>query len=488
MNKETITKEKVGIKPIDITKYLPEKNQVIIISYKSNPYMVNKDKTGTKRFFVDKNMNIVVPHIYDSHFPKSYPRLPKYLTPSLEEDCIHIKNNPFVVINQKRLFESRGKEFVINYKSNITYREILSLKKYYKSNFGLIEETSEQLKSIIGSVYNEDSFDIIFNHHPKKQGNITFIIIIRHDNVVITNSIEQSKHIGTLFTYLFGLKLKDGQLLIAPFMKGTRLTYSFSDIISNYTHSHMTSNAMRTFSTFCTGSENSIFYGTNGNDTVHFDGINYKFMSELDIEGLMIAIQDFIRWESLEGGPHRKMESVAIFESGILDNVHNKSKILKSDNVPTSTRKTIVDFLLAPENLEAIKPYFIIIKKGSYYRFTYNSRAIVEKFVRLLNSNEEIRILFKEYAFDPSSGAFGRINAKEEESVHELVEKRKRDLLPSYINGKTLPAIVKEDEKEKEIIDNILLSIHPSEYMKIADSITKVLNDELIREEREKIQ
>jgi len=477
---QTIIEEIQETKMINLQEYPLKENEVIIVSDEGRPFMVNTKRNDSKQFVISKDMKIVIPDEWKNDFPKSYIKLPSHLSKNMKRDHPYFCNEKYIVINQEELFASEGKNFIITYKSRMSYREIVPIKRYYINLFEAVRKAVEQFKAIVGSVYNEDHYDLLF--YPDHRLSLYFMIIIRHDDVTITNSIEQSRRIGTIFTYLSGIKEHGGKIILYPTMRGTRLTYSFSDIISDYTHSHLPSDSARNFSSFCLGHSNDIFSGINGNLTT-YNGATHFSASEIELEGIMLAIQDYIKWESLEGGPHRKMETVTLFGSKLGKDIYDKTRLKNEDYLKTEDKKQLVDFVITPKSLEELKSQFILVKKGKYHRFTYNPVLLTEKLIRIINENPAARKRFSNYVYDPITGSIAQLDNVGKEKFYTIVKDKESRLIPSYMNGEILCPTITMEKQEEEALLKMLFTVHPTEYIKIANAIVRLLNKEIQKNE-----
>lgn len=471
---------------ITFKNYKVRENEVIITLIGKKPYLIDNRIEGNliKQYYVDKNMRIVIPDKYNNFFPKSYPRLPSYFARYLRRDQVAPVDGRFIVINQDKFLESKGKEFIISYKKYFEYNDILAIKKYYISTFNLIKTTCERIKDIIGSVYDEDHYDILF--YDDLHGNLNFMIIVKHDNLTLTNSIEQSKFIGTLFTHFYGVVINEGRIYMNVFMTGTRSTYNYKDIMSDYVHSHLPPDSSRNFNTFCLGSGNDIFSGIRDNHR-GYNMTSYYEANELELEGIMLALQEYVKWESLEGGPHKKIESVNLLGHSI-DSFNDSSTLIRSqDYLTNQLREQLTNFLLEPQNLEELKSSFILIKKGNNYKFIYDVKSLVIKIILLTNKHTHIKKLYQGFGYDSSTNKIVQLNFNTGlETCKRSIKKREAFLLNSYINGKIIVPEINLEESEKEALNKILTCTHPSEYMKIANTIVRLLNQELLKDEYRK--
>ena len=84
---------------------------------------------------------------------------------------------------------------------------------------------------------------------------------------------------------------------------GTRATYNQAEFESLYSHSHLSSSAAKdaTWGGFCFGSESI------NNDI----GTLQEEFHSIIFEALLFELETFLSWESLEGGPYRKIENIS---------------------------------------------------------------------------------------------------------------------------------------------------------------------------------
>jgi len=481
-------KERRTQREISLIQYPLKDNEVIIVMYKKyKPSLVSRNRYVTKRFYVDKNMNIIIPFDENDEFPSFYPRLPKYLERKTGEEEIY-PDAPFIVVKEKELLESKGKKFIISYKHLLNVQDALQIKKYFIQSFEKIERAIKRIGEIVGSVHDEDHYDILFTLSGRNC--IDFTVIIKHDNITITNSIEDSKYIGTIFTYLKGAIFENPErFLINIVLRGTRLTYNYKDVISEYTHSHLPSDSSRTFCSFCLGHGNDIFAGIKETQAFPHNGGIYHEINDLEFEGLILAIEDFIKWESLEGGPHKKMETVTLYGQKLHSQSYSRSNsdMITNNYITTLQRKVLVNLLFKGENLDKLKSLFIINKRKNSYKFMVDKEKLVEKMIYLINSDAITRSRLEDrYIFDPATGSICLFEGSGREKVDNIVIQKKENLLPSYFNGKILPAVVEIEKDEENSLESLLITVHPAEYMKIANAINKLLNKEISKNEYRK--
>jgi hypothetical protein len=126
-------------------------------------------------------------------------------------------------------------------------------------------------------------------------------IIIKFDIIEISNSRGSKKILQDLYIKL-PINVYNNRIKIDN-IEGTRGKLSFFERKANYMHSHLTSlvvNRSQDFKKFCQG---------NGGLPEALAMVNAGFTSNL-FKLLLFQIDTYVRWESLEGGPHIRMSSV----------------------------------------------------------------------------------------------------------------------------------------------------------------------------------
>jgi hypothetical protein len=242
-----------------------------------------------------------------------------------------IGSNIWIIVDKKKFLRSKGKDFVIRQKHNISYDIIKSVKKKLIKNFVFQEELLNKLKEIIGGIYDEDKFEIIYFqtfHNSNK-----FYIFNVFNDLIIKNSIEIEHKIHTLITKLNGthdiLDNDKSVFNFRPRLEGIRLVYNPVDSFYSYTHSHISRGNMGHMANFCMGGNNFLS---------HMIGDS---VTDVEFEGIMISLFDHISWESLEGGPYFKMEDIGKSSSQIFI-IMNELRLRLYDK---ESLKNIFDFL-----------------------------------------------------------------------------------------------------------------------------------------------
>lgn len=133
-------------------------------------------------------------------------------------------------------------------------------------------------------------------------GSTVLSLICKFDEVVISNSQNRSETIKDFFL-IFHFK-SDGRLRMEPC--GFKQSFSHPQWESNYTHSHLPGIVDNLTQRFCLGYTTVATLVAECEESFDEDNISLLFYS----------MKDFIKWESLEGGPHSKIESIGARGSG----------------------------------------------------------------------------------------------------------------------------------------------------------------------------
>lgn len=192
-----------------------------------------------------------------------------------------------------------------------------------------MEEYFEQLKNIFINHYSEETVDYV---EIEDIVNIT----IHFPELNITNRNELSHTIKDLYVRLTFNKVT-GKLLERP--QGTKLTYSLAEYSSKYIHSHLPPYSIDSFSPFCLGATAfAEFVAVLQTERPTEDQLEY-FLYQLD---------NYLVWESLEGGPYNRISNIAV-------------KINNGRSISTLGKDYIIMLIKELENIP------INVVPGNYY-------------------------------------------------------------------------------------------------------------------------
>jgi hypothetical protein len=169
-------------------------------------------------------------------------------------------------------------------------------------NYG-IKTNAKILDSIVkSSLLPEEEYDIQVNEE-------RIHLIIHYPELVVTNSVEMKHTIKDVYIeFVFSNYLG---LLSIYF---NRSTFSDLEVKSNYKFSHVSSNSFNWSSSIC--------YGTGPiRDLIDKCTIDLRYLRQL-----FFYYREYLKWESLEGAPYHKIESIysklpeVIFEFSSMEN------------------------------------------------------------------------------------------------------------------------------------------------------------------------
>lgn len=150
--------------------------------------------------------------------------------------------------------------------------------------------TWESVKEIAEEVFGEEFVDVL----PSSGSGY---VMIRFPELTITNSYDNSHVIRELYVKV-QMKITSAGALASLTISGARGALSVKENASHYAHSHLPSEAaLGQFTTFCLGTSGFrvIFTNLTGNPS---EELFFLFM---------LSIRPYVEWESLEGGPYRKI-------------------------------------------------------------------------------------------------------------------------------------------------------------------------------------
>ena len=339
----------------------------------------------------------------------------------------------FVVIDKNVFLNSKGRMWRIKRKEHITYSRIKVAKNRYKDQFDRIDQFLEWMRTNIEQVHPVENYDIMysfggFEHHLTSD----FNILLKFDDITVSNSIEMEHYIGSIVTksqgthYFHNDNATEVRGVLRSSVYGTRLTFTPGDASKNYQHSHLTT-SMFNFGSFCTGEQS---YGTRSG-----------YMTEYSIQEHVFRMQTLVTWESLEGGPHNKIENI---------NAHG-SVIPVEKNIVGVDRKVgnryfdrlIYEINQLPEKFNVFISCFSIVNQSGVLRFVADYQMFFQKFMEVIDSDLTKRIHVQTgemfYTYNKEMGTFHVVSDLESvvpEMLIKKAQKNMRHFTPIYIDGK----------------------------------------------------
>ena len=379
----------------------------------------------------------------------------------------------FVIIDKKAFIQSKGRIWKLKRKQGISYKRIIQTKRHFMEMFAKVERFLTWMKSSIEQVHPEEDYDIMYVMQQNDSQNNEFSLLLRFRDINISNSIEMEHHIGDMIIKSGGThRVSHGGIGIRATLtgqlRGTRMTFTPGDAAMNYQHSHMTT-TMANFQGFCTG---SVSYN-------HGEG----YMTDIELQAHIFKLTEFVSWESLEGGPHYRMENINLH-----GNVITIEKNIMGVGRETSDRyveRLIHEINLTPERFATFSNCFTLVNTNGTLRFVADYHMFFRKFIEVLG-NDKIRRIHEElreklYTYKTDQGTFHKIRDYELTQASYVIRKARinmKSLTPVYMNGKYhRPRLSTLDTKD--VLEGMVFSLEPNVMKEIAQLIMYHLTNKL---------
>lgn len=246
------------------------------------------------------------------------------------------------------------------------------------------------------------SFDVLTSDDRRRLNNnqAYYQLAIYFDQLTIKNSEDNKHDIKGLYILIyFDIKVK-----FSVNMRGFRSKITIAEILSNYLHSHNSGSPLSETNngqTFCLGNSSSkisiLAYelATNWNDNI--------------FQEFLLILYTYASWESLEGGPHRRMSNItkkinistarslsidpsyfSIIYSNFLESIKNNKSVFfnitKLGNIPFYKSNLNIDNIEEllkdevylrdnlPSNYWALKN-----SRGEYFDNSDNNPALIQR-------------------------------------------------------------------------------------------------------------
>jgi len=430
----------------------------------------------------DKNMNPLTLAHEDS-YEKPQKLFPRIHYDNISEDSLAddrtLDYNKWIVVDKEKFLRSKGTDFSPKWREGFTPVEALEIKRYFVSMFKEIEEFIDYMKKIIGGIYDEENYEIVYNAVPHRKN--AFSIYVQFPDLTVSNSIEIEHTVHNLITRMDGYhnteftgKGDKNRMAIRRSLDGVRTSFNIKDAKFGYSHSHLRTN-MFGWNTFCMGSEHFMSH------------IPDTSMSELEFESLMIGMFDHVSWESLEGGPFYKMETIGLTSSSLVN--WNREYSIR-----TYDQTTVIAIMeeVRKTDISKLKDAFHLVP-SSNGNLTYqlDEQWFFSIFVDLFDivTIEDLHIVgddvYNPYSYDKERNQFfsERRGGSAGDRAAQLESSRNKvsKIPPIYMNGKYVkPKVVETDEKEEEKREenNRTLCFSPNVIIHIASIIQyHLIND-----------
>jgi len=222
------------------------------------------------------------------------------------------------------------------------------LEGYYPGNWDVQFDESvwSRVSGILNSKYDE-GIEIIKNSLNSLHNDTLITIYIHFPEITITNSRRNSRLLRDFFIRItLNPNLASSKRNMSSYFHGWRATKTVSEVTNSYGHSHLYpfqidyngGDRDEIFGYFCLGSTE---IASNSSMLIHsYNQDNFSLMLQ--------QIKTYVPWESLEGGPYRKMAEINSSGRNSLpgysqNNIKSKyTKFLEKykDNIPFTVSDT----------------------------------------------------------------------------------------------------------------------------------------------------
>lgn len=177
---------------------------------------------------------------------------------------------------------------------------------------------------------------------------MSFNILIHYPEIEITNSYDYKHTIKDLYIMI---SVSNG-FLDEP--RGFRATRSNREVANNYVHSHLKYRSDPGFFKFCIGDTGPFYDLCNKIQQSKTDEISFKFY--------LLMLTSFLKWESIEGGPHSYMlgndyTPISEINDGFSNSKKFKDELRKCLSIEADMKHEYYRVVITPTDaLDAVMP------------------------------------------------------------------------------------------------------------------------------------
>ena len=274
-------------------------------------------------------------------------------------------------------------------------------------------------------------------------------LLIHYPYIEVTNTTGAKHPVKDLYVRikLYAVKNRESVTFKTLGISACRMTVSISEYESNYGHSHVRSNAARgNFSDICFGSTSiSNLYSRLGRD----ESLK-TFIPNL--EGFVMHLEEFWKWESMEGGPHCNINSI------------RKRRAVNMDLPPHTKDDCYKDFVINYDDF----PISFKEMNGRLLPYVNDKDEIFGEMIKGITTNHVVK---------EGSGYY---SVGDEDTGSDEVRRYNREQNRSFFfNDKQIKYKVVSEillESEKTILKTQKIVAHPT----LVQYVATVLNNEII--------
>lgn len=198
-------------------------------------------------------------------------------------------------------------------------------------------------------------------------------LTIYFPEILIKNSKGREHLIKDFYISLFF----DNNFKIFSNIYGRRATYSLEEYEVHYGHSHL-GRDNHNWTKMCLGDDTPL-----ATLMYHLASTSNSF-SEENLMKLLLLIQGYIGWESLEGGPHVKMQDISSKKGTIQTSFYDHTKQNVCDNIKVN----LTNIKLIPNSIN-------YSKINNFYSFKINKDLFEESLMSIIDTFEQDVICLK---------------------------------------------------------------------------------------------
>ena len=344
----------------------------------------------------------------------------------------------FVIVDKELLITSPEQKFKILRKSAMKPVDIVHVKKTFFKALSEMQEAVAYVSNAVGQVLPPEDFEVLYELRSLRGINY-MTLSMRFRDVTIANSLEMEREIGDIIVtqtieHWLDTTASRPYLKFNSDLKGLRMKWTFVDANAGYQHSHIPSGNPETFNNFCTGNQDYTLNEANS----------------MAIEAHVHRLREFVSWESLEGGPHYRMESIKTAGTTftLTDNIHRATipdhrywkemwNRLKSD----------------PSYIRSLERCFRLVRGERGLMWTLDSHQFYLKMMEIFDGNALAQCSRwdrgQSYHYKDHSGKFFKITGRGETDPIRMFQKSIEKVMkihPVYMNGRYIKPEVNQYE------------------------------------------
>lgn len=448
----------------------------------NNHRLANKRRGGLTRplnhtIIYDKNMNPLIMNYSDYEKVVLYKGFSRVAREVVRQENINIPSSivdRYIVIDKESFMKSKGRDFKIKHRVNYSVYEALVIKRKMIEKIDSAERFITHMKGLIGNVYDEENFEILYNMSFNATSSPRFNLFFQFPNLTLTNSIELTHLIENIVIRMQGTHFAfrgNNSMMIQPSIEGQRTKFSPVDAFYGFNHSHLPSYPSG-LDGFCMGES-------------HFmSGMNSTATTDIEVEMLLYGLMDHIAWESLEGGPYTSMESVGTI-TGTTPNEH-RGHILRAYS--GSAARSILRYMTELDLSPLQDAFTLTIQRNKEVTYTFDRHMFIMKFLNIIDADmvqdisEDYDVLAYSYYVADQKFKSNTTDYQVAGNWHTFKKgglQRVHALDVMYINGKYIRPQITQFNKTVKPTKESMISFHPDILMHIARVIHYHLLNEL---------